>query len=116
MTKILQFKKPQPKKKVRKHAPRELAIHKAFDELNEQWHKNEREYTDIWYDFKPHDRKYWKEKTRIWKEHMKLLKKITTKEELKLEIQDDIAKYERDFRKQEQAYYKFIEALKKYDK
>ena len=47
---------------------------------------------------------------------MKLLKKITTKEELKLEIQDDIAKYERDFRKQEQAYYKFIEALKKYDK
>ncbi len=44
MTKILQFKKPQPKKKPRKHAPRELAIHKAFDELNEQWHKNEREY------------------------------------------------------------------------
>ena len=47
---------------------------------------------------------------------MKLLKRITTKEELNIEIQDDIAKYERDFRKQEGAYFKFIETLKKYDK
>jgi len=117
MTKILPFKRPEPKKKeTRKHGPRELSLTKAFDELGKRWHKNEREYTDIWYDFKPYDRKYWKEKTSIWKAHLKLLKKITTKAEFKREIKADIAKYERDFRKQESAYFKFIESLKKYDK
>ena len=116
MTKILPFKKPQPKKKIpRKHGPRELSLTKKFEELDKQWHQNEREYTDIWYEFKPHDRKYWKESFRIYKAQNKLLKKIATKTELKREIKEDIAKYEKGYKKQTGAFLRFIEAIKKLD-
>ena len=117
MSKIIQFKQPKPKKKkIKKKGPRELSITKAFDKIDERWHKNEKEYTDIWRDFSPHDKRYWREKLSIWKARLKLLKKITTKTELKREIKTNITNYEKDFRAQIGAYHRFISALKKYDK
>ena len=116
MTKILPFKKPQPKKKqTKKHAPRELSITKQFEELNEQWHKNEREFTDLFNEYLPLEKKYWKEAFRIYKAQNKLLKKIATKAELKREIIEDIAKYEKGYKKQTGAFHRFIEAIKKLD-
>ena len=117
MTKILPFQIPQPKKKTpRKHGPRELSITKKFDELNKRWHKNEREFTDLFNEYSPHEKKYLKESFRIYKEHNKLLKKVTTKTELKREIKQDIAKYEKAYKKQTGAFLRFIEAIKKLDK
>ena len=117
MTNIIPFQKPQPKKKTpRKHGPRELSITKKFDELNKQWHKNEREFTDLFNEYSPHEKKYLKESFRIYKEHNKLLKKVTTKTELKREIKQDIAKYEKAYKKQTGAFLRFIEAIKKLDK
>ena len=116
MNKIIQFKQPQPKKKqTRKHAPRELSITKQFEELNEQWHKNEREFTDLFNEYVPHEKKYWKEAFRIYKAQNKLLKKIATKTELKREIKEDIAKYEKGYKKQTGAFLRFIDAIKKLD-
>ena len=117
MTKIIQFKKPEPKKKKpRKHGPRELSLTKRFEELNKQWHKNERAFTDLFQEYVPHEKKYFKEAFRIYKEQNKLLRKVATKTELKREIKQDIAKYEKAYKKQTGAFLKFIESIKKLDK
>ena len=80
MTKILEFKKPEPKKKKpRKHSRRNVSITDKFDELNKRWHKNEREFTDLFNEYLPHEKKYFKESLRIYK----VLKKFTFKTILK---------------------------------
>ena len=117
MTKILEFKKPDPKKKKpRKHSRRNLSISDKFEELNKQWHKNEREFTDLFQEYVPHEKKYFKEAFRIYKEQNKLLRKVATKTELKREIKQDIAKYEKAYKKQTGAFLRYIEAIKKLDK
>ena len=117
MTKILPFKRPEPqKKKPRKHGPRELSLTKKFEELNKQWHKNERAFTDLFQEYVPHEKKYFKEAFRIYKEQNKLLRKVATKAELKRDIKEDIANYEKAYKKQTGAFLRFIEAIKKLDK
>ena len=117
MTKILEFKKPQlKKKKPRKHSRRNISITDKFDEINKRWHKNEREFTELFNEYLPHEKKYFKESLRIYKAQHLLLKKICTKTELKKFIREDIAKYKEAYKKQTGAFLRYIEAIKKLDK
>ena len=55
MTKIIQFKQPEPKKETKKTRLR-FSLTKKFEELNKQWHKNERAFTDLFQEYVPHEK------------------------------------------------------------
>lgn len=116
MTKIIEFKPKKKKTPVRRHARRGLSIIDKFEEINKQWHANEKNFMPYWNDFKGPERKYWSEAFRIYKAQNKLLRLISTKTELKKQIKDDLKRYEKNFIKQNRGYYKFIESIKKLDK
>ncbi len=116
MAKIIELKPKKKKAPVRKHARRGLSIIDKFNEINKQWHENEKNFMPHWNTFKGPERKYWKEAFRIYRAQNKLLRLISTKTELKKQIKDDLRRYENNFIKQNKGYYKFIESIKKLDK
>ena len=116
MTKIIEFKPKKKKAPVRRNARRGLSIIDKFEEINKQWHENEKKFMPHWNDFKGPERKYWKEAFRIYRAQNKLLRLIATKTELKKQIKDDLLRYEKNFIRQNKGYYKFIESIKKLNK
>ena len=116
MAKIIELKPKKKKSPKRKHARRGLSIIDKFNEINKQWHENEKNFMPYWNTFKGPERKYWREAFRIYRAQNKLLRLISTKKKKKKQIKDDLSRYEKNFIKQNKGYYKFIESIKKLDK